>query len=444
MSTGRLTRQELGWLLAQEARSAAKVLRQDVTLLRQSSIPPAPPTLPTPTVRVESTLDALDDAIDRLSDLQAGTSGVARSSRKGRIDVAALLNELAPTASISIEPGAGTEVFGDEAELRRLLHVLISQTNFAPGKADHSATPVRVRRETDWIHLTVDLGPDVSASTEVERRWLHRMATRMGGRLELEGGTMGVALPANAEEGRTEITDLKKELEHAQRIGATYARELVAAYASSVPESVARPEEQDVSARRFELLTSVAAAVHALLTPVFRGLAGEGERLSGAEILSELGRIADCARRGATERIDLAVALQGAVSHSEPRARRHDVTIELATTGPLAVSTESRPLSLLLRCLLDHAIAATPKGGTVRVTAEADALSAIVRVVDGGPVVPESARADLLEQRIDPTSVGRPAGIALLTATVAAASIDASLALRESPGKTSMVEVRFP
>src|SRR5690349_23478874 len=46
VTTGRLTRQELGWLLAQEARGAAKILRQDVTLLSQ----PPPPDATAPVV----------------------------------------------------------------------------------------------------------------------------------------------------------------------------------------------------------------------------------------------------------------------------------------------------------------------------------------------------------------------------------------------------------
>ncbi|HEX4477299.1 MAG TPA: sensor histidine kinase, partial [Polyangiaceae bacterium] len=111
MTTGRLTRQELGWLLAQEARGAAKVLRQDVTLLTQP--PPADPMITTmPDLRVETSLNVLDDAIGLLSELDA--PGSSSKVRRGRIDLATLLMELVPTASVSIEPGAGVEVFGEE------------------------------------------------------------------------------------------------------------------------------------------------------------------------------------------------------------------------------------------------------------------------------------------------------------------------------------------
>src|SRR5436305_14704220 len=85
--TGRLTRQERGWLLAQEARGAAKILRQDVTLLSQPPPPDAGvPILPD--LRVETTLNVLDDAIDMLTALETGPPGSKRASRRGRLALA--------------------------------------------------------------------------------------------------------------------------------------------------------------------------------------------------------------------------------------------------------------------------------------------------------------------------------------------------------------------
>src|SRR5687767_3172671 len=61
----RLTRHEISWLLAQEARGAAKTLRTEVQELR------APGEVrPTP-APVQTTLDALDDTIEMLSALNA-------------------------------------------------------------------------------------------------------------------------------------------------------------------------------------------------------------------------------------------------------------------------------------------------------------------------------------------------------------------------------------
>jgi hypothetical protein len=118
VTSGRLSRNELGWLLAQEARGAAKTLRENVTLLTQPPPPNIEPKIVGRTeVHLESTLNALDDAINLISELETGPSS---RGRRGRIDLAALLYEIAPNARIAIQPGAGTEVYGEESELRRL------------------------------------------------------------------------------------------------------------------------------------------------------------------------------------------------------------------------------------------------------------------------------------------------------------------------------------
>jgi two-component system OmpR family sensor kinase len=117
MSKGRLTRQELGWLLTQEAQGAAERLRKGVQVLRTQ----APEAEPTDSATVDDSLDALDDVMRMLSNMHQKSA----TSRRGRIDVAALLWEISPDARVQIEPGGGTEVFGEESELRRMLHVLL-------------------------------------------------------------------------------------------------------------------------------------------------------------------------------------------------------------------------------------------------------------------------------------------------------------------------------
>src|SRR5262252_6131299 len=99
----RLTRQELTWLLTQEARSAAEKLRKGV------AVRIAPETASAGASSIEPELDALDDAMKMLASLHAGS---ATRGRRGRIDLASLVWELAPNARVSIEPGSGTEVFG--------------------------------------------------------------------------------------------------------------------------------------------------------------------------------------------------------------------------------------------------------------------------------------------------------------------------------------------
>jgi signal transduction histidine kinase len=449
MTTGRLTRQELGWLLAQEARGAAKLLRQDVTLLTQpppaDASAPAVPSLP-PDARFETTLNALDDAIGLLSELETGGAGA--KARRGRIDLAALVIEHSPNANVSIEPGAGIEVFGDEAELRRMLHVLVSQTNSPGGGNDAAATPIRFRRENEWVRITADLGPDVSANTELERRWMSRMATRLGGRLELEGGTMSLLLPADASADQSEVADLRKELEQAQQLGEVYARELAAALtAGQLPEVQARTDRRDVAERRFELMIGLASAVHRTLLPVLRALNDAIDRLepepasglsmqvsTSQELLGELSRLANCPFTESVERVDIGRVLREAMLQSEARAVRHDVALALEAPEHAAISTRPKAAVLLVRSLVEHAVLATPRGGRVLVSLGPVEGGAVLRVHDGGPVVPASAHRDVLEHRVDPTTLGRPPGLGLVVAHTTAAYLGGGLRLLEGAG----------
>src|SRR5262249_39937163 len=143
----KLTRQELSWLLTQEARGAAERLRKGVQILTKAPPPPSTeglesithPKSERPSERpvtltsageegegLETTLTMLEGTMMKLAEL----SGPATTrGRRGRVDLAALLWEVAPDAKVQLEPGAGTEIYGDEAELRRILHVLAGGGN---------------------------------------------------------------------------------------------------------------------------------------------------------------------------------------------------------------------------------------------------------------------------------------------------------------------------
>ena len=93
--------------------------------------------------------------------------------------------------------------------------------------------------------------------------------------------------------------------------------------------------------------------------------------------------------------------------------------------------------ALLLRALLDHALLATPREGSVALRLAAADASVELQTEDGGPAIPEPARADLLRQRVNPSSFGRPADLSLLIAEAASAHLGSGLALSESAsGKT--------
>lgn len=431
----RLTRHEISWLLAQEARGAAKALRTEVDQLRSpervASIPP-----------VETTLDALDDAIEMLSELNTGNRG---RNRRGRIDLAALLYEIVPNARIAMEPGAGTEVFGDEVELRRMLHMLVGQASGGLSTLGVSETEVQIRRKADYVRIAVNLGPDTAQLAELEHRWLSRMALRHGGSVELEGGTLSVLLQADGASDKREVTELRKELAEAQELGEAYARELAGMLAGGDVRTETPPAPAGSGADRFEAIQSSCAATERVLRGFVEGLRGELEGLDEArsnalgrrlgqlsEFSAELLSVTACSTSEGIQSVDVSALLTQAAQRMESRAARGGVELSIAAGTLLNVRARTGLLELLLRSLLDHAVQGSPKGGRVKAQIVPTGLGVAVAVSDEGPKVPEGSRLDVLRHRIDPTSLGRPAGLSLLIADAAAAALDAELELRES------------
>jgi two-component system, OmpR family, sensor kinase len=448
VSQERLTRHEISWLLAQEARGAARALREGVSQLRQGpTIEPRIVTTPTDGPAVETTLDALDDAITMLSDLNTGARGAAKA-RRGRIDLAALLMDLSPNTRLAIEPGAGTEVFGDEQDLRRMLNLLVTQA----GSTQGGAAEVKIRRQAEWVKISVELGPDAGAQ-ELERRWLSRMATRHGGWVELEGGTQSIFLPADGASDQREVVELRKELEQAQQLGEAYARELATVLAAGeIRTEPPPPLPQRSGSQRFETLQSAALGLQRTLKGLVEGLRadaalasselGESSTLAqnlfkraaiAAEVSFDLALASDCPFDEPKSDLSVTDLVKTAVSDAEPRASRHGVS--LVIKGPEVLRLSSRPklLLTLLRALLHHAISATPREGEVTLSAYAVETGVLISVQDGGPSVTEAHREAVLRNRLDPSALGRPSGVALMIAEAAAESLGGSLELRDGP-----------
>ncbi|NUQ72459.1 MAG: membrane dipeptidase [Polyangiaceae bacterium] len=148
---------ELAWLLAQEARSAARKLRQGVGIPSEEDSPTA--VVEEGSGGVESTLNRLDEAVSALASLHGNAMP---RGRRGKVDIAALVWEVAPEASVQIEMGEGTTVFGDEAELRRMLQVLIGQSG--PPTSSKGGPDISIRREGDNILVHVGLGSDLDGA----------------------------------------------------------------------------------------------------------------------------------------------------------------------------------------------------------------------------------------------------------------------------------------
>lgn len=457
MSKGRLTRHELSWLLTQEAQNAAERLRVGVQFLRTQA-PPPPSETDDPAHGVETSLDALDDVMKMLSNLnqravpQSGSMVVA--ARRGRIDLAALLVEVAPDARVAIEPGSGTEVYGDEADFRRMLQVLI-------GHGSGEGASVHVRRDGDEVKVSVALGPDSSPTAETERAWLSRVIIRYGGRHELEGGSEVLIFPADGASDRSESAALRKELDEARKQGEVYARELAAIFdrgeevtaVSTVPPAPGVPSEARFSAMT-KLCAGIASELQSALGPAGKELAAmrrheiTDEQLDTLrrrvahthEVISSLGSIGALRADELEAEVDLADVVRSVVKSLAGVSERDDVKVNVKVNGDngrVYVRRGPKAVSVLARELIAHAIEASPRGTTVDVTVAAaeQGVGARLIVDDAGSALPASGRRSFLALETHAGAYGRPSGLPIFLAAELAACQGAMLELSDAPAK---------
>jgi two-component system OmpR family sensor kinase len=449
MGGDRLTKNELSWLFAQEARSAASKLRAGVSLPLEAGLPPSPDV--ESSGGVEGELNRLDEAVSALASLHGHP--IPRG-RRGKIDVAALLWEVAPEAKVQIEMGDGTTVFGDEAELRRMLQVLIAQSGDPSGGS--GTQEIAVRRKGDDVRVAVTLGPDTSATHETERAWLSRMAVRYGGRLDLEGGVQTLTLPADVDETKRELVNLKKELAAAQAQGEAYARELAALFSrgdthAGPPSIVSRPSHRapgdDSLAVLVAATRSVGAELRGILSTIgreiapLRGHSGEVGEVAGSvgrhvtaasEVLSDLARLGSCPLGELPRVVDVIELLRDVVREDAARSARHDVKVVVTGSESAHDVVPATALSVLLHALFTHALDATPPGETIAVHVDAPPPSAAneegsqdisVTFHDAGAPLAPGALTGVLSREFETLAPGRRASVALIAAHAIAAHL---------------------
>ncbi len=457
MSKGRLTRQELGWLLTQEAAGAAERLRTGVQILK-SNPPPGEGQGDAghhdAALTLSASLDALDDTMKMLSSLH--NRPVRVMGRRGRVDLAALLWEVAPGARAAIEPGSGTEVFGDEAELRRMLQLLVEH-------GSGSESQVTIKRDGDMVKVAVVLGPDATAQAEAERAWLSRMATRYGGRLDLEGGMEIFSLPADAE--RVERQNLEKELDEARKQGEAYARELAATFTTSeegvspstFPPPLAGNDVGERVAALVRISGGIAAELRSLLMPAVREIAAlaKEDESRYETIRRELGLAQDLAHALATVGEIDTQELPGPVSVGEVvskaaanlsgRVARAGVTmkIEDETHGKVHARTSPRAIHAIVDALLGQAIAASPRGSVVTIHISDLERGPCLQVDDAGPPLPSTARRQFVGLETEPGTYGRPTSLPLYVAAALASWQGATFELDDTPTGGLRVRITF-
>lgn len=473
MGGDRLTKNELSWLFAQEARSAATKLRAGVNMPIDGGILPPAPDVEI-TGGVEGALNRLDEAVSALASLHGHP--IPRG-RRGKIDMAALLWEIAPEAKVQIEMGEGTTVFGDEAELRRMLQVLVAQSGDPSGASGTQG--IAVRRKGDLVCIEVALGPDTSATHETERAWLSRMAVRYGGRLELEGGVQKLSLPADVDETQRELLSLKKELAAAQAQGEAYARELAALFSrgetSAGPPSVPTRPSHAPTADSLGVLVaavrSIGAELRGILSAIgreiapLRGHSGEVGEAAGSvgrhvtaasEVMSDLARLGTCPLGELPRVVDVVELIREVVREEATRAARHDVKVVVSGAETAHDVVPAGGLLVLLHALFAHALDATPPGETIKIhveapppnssaTAQEDGSQDIaVTFHDGGAALSPTALNGVLSREFETLAPGRRSSVELIGAHAIAAHLRMMLSIESHDGRGARVRLDIP
>jgi signal transduction histidine kinase len=436
----------------------------------KSNVPPVPDTADAQP-GVDATLDALDDAMRMLSNIHK-TPSSARG-RRGRIDLASLLWEVAPDARVSIEPGGGTEVSGDESELRRMMNMLV-------GHGSGSGSAITIKREGDYVRVGVVLGPDRSGTAETEGAWLSRMAIRYGGRHELEGGMEVLSLPAEGAGEEKERDLLRKELEEARRQGEAYARELAQAFVQTeeAPSPSAFPPSVSFTADRVSALTrfagGVAAELRGLLAQVGRDVqqlrsqsaVGGGARSLSDEtedplevikrrlrqvqqFVSELAMVGEVDPNEGLAELDLLELVRAAARSLGPQVEQRGVELKIVPApeaeSRVQVRLSPRAAARIVHELLGQAVAATPRGGAVVVTVTAANAEVGPRLTidDAGASLPASSRRAYVALELEPSTFGRPSSIPLFICAELIAWQGAVLELGDAPEGGLRVGVHF-
>src|SRR4029078_5127815 len=84
------------------------------------------------------------------------------------------------------------------------------------------------------------------------------------------------------------------------------------------------------------------------------------------ELLTELGSVAECSLEAERRVGELSAILRAVGAQLEPHANRAEVTIAYDAGRNIMLKTAETTLEVLVRNLLLHAIAATPRGGRHR------------------------------------------------------------------------------
>jgi two-component system OmpR family sensor kinase len=139
--------------------------------------------------------------------------------------------------------------------------------------------------------------------------------------------------------------------------------------------------------------------------------------------------------------VDLTRLVLDAVTDARAAGSDHRWTLELPAE-PVTVIGDDHRLHQVLANLLTNARVHTPVGTEVTVSLETDDGTAVLRVIDDGPGVPDDIRPGVFERftRADRRRTEAPGGGAGLGLSIVAAVVEAhggSVSLQSVPGATA-------
>ncbi len=172
--------------------------------------------------------------------------------------------------------------------------------------------------------------------------------------------------------------------------------------------------------------------------------ASMGEMVDDLLLLARL----DAGRPLEREPVDLTRLVLDAVTDARAAGPGHRWSLDLPE-DPVTVPGDAHRLHQVVANLLANARTHTPAGTKVTVTLEADAGSAVLRVHDDGPGVPEEVRPGVFERftraehRRHPNASGAGAGLGLSIVAAVAEGHGGTVGLESRPGSTAF-RVRLP
>ena len=182
----------------------------------------------------------------------------------------------------------------------------------------------------------------------------------------------------------------------------------------------------------------------------FRQIVAEAE---GASLLLEdmltLAR-SDAGRSDVTfEHVDLKAVLAEACDrvHTLAEVKHHQVTLRVASAGPVRVLGDASSLRRLFNILLDNAIKYTPAAGAIEVELSTSESKPTVTVRDSGIGIPESALAHIFDRfyRVDAARTEHDGtGLGLAIAKWIANIHLAALTVQSSEGNGTTFQLVFP